>query len=113
MTFHAYRTGTASCVPIPVRVSGYWKIPETKSVPIRGAYRYERKVVPIRVAFCTGTGNYRTDTRRPKANGPQRLYAYRYRDKRTGTLCTRSAYLAAKSTSTAPKYPQRSPTASR
>ncbi|KAL4302305.1 hypothetical protein GQ457_10G000030 [Hibiscus cannabinus] len=43
----AYCTGTASCVPIPVRVSGYWKFQKPKGVPIRAtvpepalAYRY-------------------------------------------------------------------------
>ncbi|KAK8681467.1 hypothetical protein V6N13_053870 [Hibiscus sabdariffa] len=39
--------------------------------------------------------------------------AYRYHDTRTGTICTRSADLAAKSTSTAPNISQRSPTARR
>ncbi|KAK9033753.1 hypothetical protein V6N11_049937 [Hibiscus sabdariffa] len=66
-----------------------------------------------RNTLCSTDTPLSVPIRRPKANGPQRLYAYRYRDKRTGTLCTRSADLAAKSTSTAPKHPQRSPTASR
>ncbi|KAK8713411.1 hypothetical protein V6N13_148629 [Hibiscus sabdariffa] len=39
--------------------------------------------------------------------------AYRYHDTRTGTICTISADLAAKSTSTAPNISQRSPTARR
>ncbi|KAK9032007.1 hypothetical protein V6N11_056292 [Hibiscus sabdariffa] len=39
--------------------------------------------------------------------------AYRYHDTRTGTICTRSADLTAKSTSTAPNISQRSPTARR
>ncbi|KAK9033755.1 hypothetical protein V6N11_049939 [Hibiscus sabdariffa] len=111
-TGYEYRNTLCSTdTPLSVPIRYVFKNPQR--LVFAGVYRYERKVVPVRVAFRTDTGNYRTDTRRPKANSPQRLYAYRYRDKCTGTLCTRSADLAAKSTSTAPKHPQRSPTASR
>ncbi|KAK8508418.1 hypothetical protein V6N12_020199 [Hibiscus sabdariffa] len=65
----AYCTGTALCVPIPVRVSGYWKFQKPKGVPIRAtvpeqalAYRYAYmrrtdtpKFVPVRNANRTDT----------------------------------------------------------
>ncbi|KAK8661918.1 hypothetical protein V6N13_091506 [Hibiscus sabdariffa] len=54
-----------------------------------------------------------TDTKGQKPTVLNGYKAYRYHDTRTGTICTRSADLAAKSTSTAPKHPQRSPTARR
>ncbi|KAL4304223.1 hypothetical protein GQ457_10G006500 [Hibiscus cannabinus] len=75
--------------------------------------------IPIRSEDNTGTRRkayrypfVRTDTETPRS---QRLVTvilpYRCARTRTDTLCTRSAYLTAKSISTVPKHLQRSPTA--
>ncbi|KAK8521779.1 hypothetical protein V6N12_066362 [Hibiscus sabdariffa] len=70
------------------------------------SYRYSLHSVPILVTVVPI----------PEGQKPTNFNgykAYRYHDTRTSTICTRSADLAAKSTSTAPNISQRSPTARR
>ncbi|KAL4271318.1 hypothetical protein GQ457_13G011880 [Hibiscus cannabinus] len=82
------------------------EIPKTKRCTGTGMSTGTHLLVPIQYVFKTPNGHIDAS---PNANIPQRLYAYRYTYARTGTLCTRSADLARKSISTAPKHPRRSP----
>ncbi|KAK8660034.1 hypothetical protein V6N13_050970 [Hibiscus sabdariffa] len=77
---------------------------EVRTDTVSFSYRYALHFVPILVtAVPIPEGQKPTNF-----NGYK---AYRYHDMRTSTICTRSADLAAKSTSTAPNISQRSPTA--
>ncbi|KAK8681468.1 hypothetical protein V6N13_053871 [Hibiscus sabdariffa] len=97
-------TGNSRIKGVPIRAI---RIGTGLAVPIRiFSYRYGLHFVPILVtAVPIPEGQKPTNF-----NGYK---AYRYHDTRTGTICTRSADLAAKSTSTAPNISQRSPTARR
>ncbi|KAK8684710.1 hypothetical protein V6N13_040726 [Hibiscus sabdariffa] len=110
----AISIGTALSVPIRPKAYRYWcvfknsptAILQVRTDTICFSYRYGLLSVPILVtAVPIPEGQKPTNF-----NGYK---AYRYHDTRTGTICTRSADLAAKSTSTAPNISQRSPTAKR
>ncbi|KAK9037345.1 hypothetical protein V6N11_022257 [Hibiscus sabdariffa] len=108
------RIGIGLAVPIRMKAYRYclcFKNSPTAILQVRTdtvsfSYRYGLHVIPIPVtAVPIPEGQKPTNF-----NGYK---AYRYHDTRTGTICTRSADLAAKSTSTAPNISQRSPTARR
>ncbi|KAK9020586.1 hypothetical protein V6N11_010606 [Hibiscus sabdariffa] len=110
----AISIGIALSVPIrpkAYRYCLYFKNSPTAILQVRTdtvcfQYRYVLHFVPIPVtAVPIPEGQKPTNF-----NGHK---AYRYHDTRTGTICTSSADLAAKSTSTAPNISQRSSTARR